>query len=311
MTGSATQSAEQSAEQFAGHFLPRKDVEDWGRDARLRIIGEIRERGLIERAWELDVDGYTVLSPEEAGTADIAPRVLEASLDFTERKHGWRPDLAGEDEHEGLIAPFGNVLPEIGVLGEDRVFEEALLNPVVLALMRYMLGESCALIHQSLFVKCPGPDHLPLHTDQDQTVGPSPLQNIAHVANANWALTDYTVENGAIAFVPGSHKLSRAPTRYEATDLTLFEPVEMKAGSVVVWHGNTWHGALRRSAPGVRVTLVEYFGRQHLAGANTSTVTQEMLDRNPPQFAELVRAQAQMQGLGETKFQAAKETLYG
>ena len=298
-------------DQFAGHFLPRRDVEDWGREARRRIIADIRERGLVERAWELDVDGYTVLSPGEAGTAEIAPRVLEASLDFIERKYGWRPDLAGEGEHEGLISPFGNVQPEIGVLGEGRVFEEALLNPAVLALMRYLLGESCALIHQSLFLKCPGPDHLPLHTDQDQTVGPSPLQTNAHVANANWALTDYTVENGAICFVPGSHKLARAPTRHEATDLSLFEPVEMKSGSVVIWHGNTWHGALRRTAPGVRATLVEYFGRQYLAGANTSTVTQEMLDRNPPQFAELVRTQAQMQGLGETKFQAAKETLYG
>ncbi|MDG2002578.1 MAG: phytanoyl-CoA dioxygenase family protein [Novosphingobium sp.] len=300
-----------STEQFADAFLPRKDVEEWGRDARRRIIDEIRERGLVERAWELDVDGYTVLSPEEAGTAEIAPQVLDASLDFTERKYGWRPDLDREGEREGLISPFGNVQPEIGVLGEGRVFEQALLNPVVLAMMRYLLGESCALIHQSLFLKCPGPDHLPLHTDQDQTVGPSPLQSYAQVANANWALTDYTVENGAICFVPGSHRLGRAPTRHEATDLSLFEPVEMKAGSVVIWHGNTWHGALRRSAPGVRATLVEYFGRQHLAGANTSTVTQEMLDRNPPQFAELLRTQAQMQGLGETKFQAAKETLYG
>lgn len=300
-----------AADQFAGHFLPRQDVEEWGRQARRRIIAEIRERDLVERAWELDVDGYTVLSPEEAGTAEMVSRLIEASLDSLERKYGWRPDLMGECEREGLISPFGNVQPEIGVLGEGRVFEEALLNPVVLALMHYLLGESCALIHQSLFVKCPGPDHLPLHTDQDQTVGPSPLQTNAHVANANWFLTDYTVDNGAIAFVPGSHKLCRAPTRHEATDLSLFEPVEAKAGSVVVWHGNTWHGALRRTAPGVRMTLVEYFGRQYLAGANTSTVTQEMLDRNPPQFAELVRTQAQMQGLGETKFQAAKETLYG
>jgi hypothetical protein len=300
-----------TAEHFAPHFLQRKDVEDWGREARRRVIDEIRARGLIERAWELDVDGYTVLSPEEAGTAEIAPRVLQASLDFVSRKYGWQPDLEGEGEHQGLISAFGNVQPEIGVLGEGREFEEALLNPVVLALIRYLLGESCALIHQSLFLKCPGPDHLPLHTDQDQTVGPSPLQLYAQVANANWALTDYTVDNGTIAFVPGSHKLCRAPTRHEATDLTLFEPVGAKAGSVVVWHGNTWHGAFRRSRPGVRATLVEYFGRQHLAGANTSTVTQEMLDRNPPLFAELVRTQSQMDGLGGTKFQAAKETLYG
>lgn len=298
-------------EQFADAFLPRRDVEEWGRRARARVIGEIRERALVERAWELDVDGYTVLSPQEAGTAEIAPRLLETSLDFIERKHGWRPDLAGEGEHEGLIAPFGNVLPEIGVLGEGRVFEEALLNPVVLALMRYLLGESCALIHQSLFLKCPGPDHLPLHTDQDQTCGASPLQSYAQVANANWFLTDYTVENGAIAFVPGSHRLCRAPTRHEATDLSLFVPVEAPAGSIVVWHGNTWHGAFRRTRPGVRATLVEYFGRWHLAGANTSTVTPEMLERNPPEFAELVRGQSQMEGLGSTKFQAAKETLYG
>jgi len=307
----ATAATNANAEQFAGHFLPRKDVEEWGREARRRIIGEIRERGLVERAWELDVDGYTVLSPEEADTAAITPRLLQASLDFTERKYGWRPDVAGEAEHQGLISPFGNVQPEIGVLGEGRVFEEALLNPVVLTLMRYLLGESCALIHQSLFLKCPGPDHLPLHTDQDQTCGASPLQHYAQVANANWFLTDYTVANGAIAFVPGSHKLCRAPTREEATDLSLFEPVEAPAGSVVVWHGNTWHGAFKRSSPGIRATLVEYFGRWHLAGANTSTVTQEMLDRNPPQFAELVRGQSQMQGLGDTKFQAAKETLYG
>lgn len=298
-------------EQFAPHFLPRREVEDWGREARQRIIDEIRRRNLVERAWELEVDGYTVLSPEEAGTAELAPRVLQASLDLAKRNYGWQPDLDYEGEHQGLISAFGNVQAEIGVLGEGRPFEEALLNPVVLSLIRYLLGESCALIHQSLFLKCPGPDHLPLHTDQDQTVGPSPLQLYAQVANANWALTDYTVENGAIAFAPGSHRLCRAPTRHEATDLSLFKPVEAKAGSVTVWHGNTWHGAFRRSRPGIRATLVEYFGRQHLAGANTSTVTQDMLARNPAQFAELVRDPARMAGIGETRFQAAKETLYG
>jgi hypothetical protein len=209
-------------DQFAPHFLPRKEVSDWGRDARRRIIDDIRERGLIERAWELEIDGFTVLSPSEAGAAEIAPRLLQSSLDLASRKYGWQPDLESEGEHQGLISAFGNVQPEIGVLGEGRVFEEALLNQPVLALIRYLLGESCALIHQSIFLKCPGPDHLPLHTDQDQTVGPSPLQSYAQVANANWALTDYTTENGTIAFVPGSHKLCRAPTRHEATDLSLF-----------------------------------------------------------------------------------------
>ena len=295
---------------FAEAFLPRREVEESGRESRRRIMAEIRRRGLVERAWELEVDGYTVLSPEQVGEGSGA-RLLEASLALAGRKYGRRPDLAHEAEHAGLISPFGNVQTEIGILGEDPVFEQALLNPPILALMRYLLGESCALIHQSLFLKSPGPDHLPLHTDQDQTAGTSPFPHYAQVANATWMLTDYTIAGGAICFVPGSHKLCRAPTRAEATDLSLFEPVEAPAGSVVVWHGNTWHGAFRRTTPGTRVSLVEYFGRWFLAGMNTSEITPEMLARNPPEFAHLVRPSAQMDGIGSVRFQAAKETLYG
>jgi hypothetical protein len=303
--------AQLAEERFAEAFIPRKEVEDAGRAARQRVIAEIRELGLVERAWELEVDGYTVVGPDQVGSREISPRLLDASLSLAERSFGHRPDLHRETERPDLVSPFGNVETNIGILGEGRVFEEALLNRPVLALVSYLLGESCTLVHQSLYIKSPGPDHLPLHTDQDQTGSPSPFAHFAQVANATWALTDYTVDNGAICFVPGSHKLCRAPTRHEATDISIFKPVEAEAGSVVIWHGNTWHGALRRAAPGVRVSIVEYFGRWFLAGANTSTVTAEMLARNPRRFAELVRSHASFDELGSIKLQAAKETLYG
>jgi hypothetical protein len=302
---------EMAEERFAEAFIPRKEVEDAGRAARQRIIAEIRELGLIERAWELEVDGYTVLGPDQADSRQLTPRLLEASLALAERSFGYRPDLHRAEAKPGLISPFGNVETNIGILSEGHVFEELLLNRPVLALIAYLLGESCTLVHQSLYLKSPGPDHLPLHTDQDQTGCPSPFPHYAQVANATWALTDYSVENGATCFVPGSHKLCRAPTRHEATDLSLFQPIEAEAGSVIIWHGNTWHGALRRSAPGVRVSIVEYFGRWFFAGANTSAITDEMLARNPPRFAELVRSHASFDQLGSIRLQAAKETLYG
>ena len=71
----------------------------------------------------------------------------------------------------------------------------AFLRPM-LALVDYLLGESCALIHQSLFVKRPGPHHLPLHTDQDQTTNSSPFLPHAQVANATWVLTDFDAAFG-------------------------------------------------------------------------------------------------------------------
>ncbi|RYD84716.1 MAG: hypothetical protein EOP61_39745, partial [Sphingomonadales bacterium] len=226
-------------------------------------------------------------------------------------KSGRRPDLAAAGEQADLLTAFGNVEAEIGILGEDPLFEQALLNRPTLALISYLLGESCALIHQSLFIKRPGPHHLPLHSDQDQTTNSSPFLPHAQVANATWALTDYDVANGTTCFVPGSHKLCRAPTRHEAADLSLFRPVEAPAGSIILWHGNTWHGAFRRTVPGVRVSIVQYFGRWYLAGANTSPISQAMLDRNPPRFAELVRGRVGYEDLGSIKVQAAKETLYG
>lgn len=301
-----------SEELFAPAFLPSREVMEEGMASRQRIIDAIRDRGLIERAWELDADGYTVLRPDEVGDGrDMAGRLLEACLALAERTSGRRPDLATEGAQADLLTAFGNVVAEIGILGEDRLFEQALLNPPMLALVDYLLGESCALIHQSLFIKRPGPHHLPLHTDQDQTTNSSPFLPHAQVANATWVLTDFNAANGTTCFVPGSHKLCRAPTAQEATDLSLFKPVEAEAGSIIIWHGNTWHGAFRRSVPGVRVSIVQYFGRWYLAGAETSPISQAMLDRNPPRFAQLVRGRQGYDGLGAIKLQAAKETLYG
>lgn len=301
-----------SEELFAPAFLPSREVMEEGMASRQRIIDAIREMGLIERAWELEADGYTVLRPDEVGDGKaIAVRLLEAALALAERKSGRRPDLATEGAQADLLTAFGNVEAEIGILGEDPAFEEALLNRPMLALIDYLLGESCALIHQSLFIKRPGPHHLPLHTDQDQTTNSSPFLPHAQVANATWVLTDFDAANGTTCFVPGSHKLCRAPTAQEATDLSLFRPVEADAGSIIIWHGNTWHGAFRRTVPGVRVSIVQYFGRWYLAGAETSPISQAMLDRNPPRFARLVRSRQGYEGLGAIKLQAAKETLYG
>jgi len=311
MPATVTDQVNDSNDSFAKAFIPTRDVEDAGRAARKRIMEDIRNFDLVERAWELEADGYTVLGPDEVGSRDFVAQLLDACLSLAERKFGYRPDLQHEEAKPDLISPFGNVESSIGILGEGEIFEQALLSKKVLALITYLLGESCVLIHQSLFLKRQGPHNLPLHTDQDQTYGCSPFPHYAQVANATWALTDYTIENGAICFVPGSHKLCRAPTRHEATDLTIFEPIEAKAGSVIIWHGNTWHGAFKRSAPGVRVSMVEYFGRWFFAGANTNVITPEMLKRNPQRFSDLVRGYSHLDDLGALKLQVAKETLFG
>ena len=274
---------------FAKHFMEDAASNAAAAESFARIIGDIRTLKLEAHAWELDSQGYTILTPDEVGDAGFAAKVRDVVLACGEKRAGRTLDIDGA-ALSGIDGPFGQVQLESSLLLDDPVFETVLMNAPTLALITYLLGESCILNHLSAMIKGPGPDHLPLHTDQNQSAGPPPFSSYAQVANATWALTDYTPENGSLCLVPGSHKLCRPPTSREATDLSLFQPVTAEAGSVIIWHGNTWHGAFRRTNPGFRVSLVSYFTRGYLRRFDElgDKISAEALQRNPPRFARLV-----------------------
>ena len=98
-------------------------------------------------------------------------------------------------------------------------------------------------------------------------------------------LTDYTRENGALCVWPGSHRFCQPVPEHltMAHDHEDIKLLEVPAGSVIVWHGSLWHGAVPRTADGQRVTLVlptvaTTYKRQELYWATT---TPEMIERNP------------------------------
>ena len=110
---------------------------------------------------------------------------------------------------------------------------------------------------------------------------------------ANYALVDYKRDHGAFAAVPGSNHFMRRPSRRKETDVyvnTRCVPLEMKTGSVVVTAGNTWHGAYERKVPGLRLNTAVVYCRSFIQTQEKirEGMTQEMLDRNPPRFADLV-----------------------
>lgn len=258
-----------------------------GGGAEERVFGEIRRLGLIENAWELDTRGFTVLTPEQLGAAGLAERLTARILDFSEERTGVRPDLDSGASHTHFLSKLGRTQMMKDILYFDPLFEQALMHPKLLALITYLVGESCVLDTMNAHVKAPGPEYLVLHSDTPQ---PTPLPPYAQVCNATWILSDYELDSGPTVFVPGSHRLCRWPYRDEAENLELGEPLLAKAGSVVIWHGNTWHGALPRTAPGLRISLILFFIRWYMKPqyGHAERVTQEMLDRNDARFATLM-----------------------
>jgi hypothetical protein len=258
------------------------------RDAEARVFAEIERLDLRRHVWELDTKGWTVIEPERAGPIAFAERLRDKVIEVNERVHGVNIDLHRGVSDPGRIMPFGEGVSVEGILFEDPIFEQAIVNEQAIALISYLLGESCMISSVGGIIKDQGSQHMELHVD---AVGmPSPLPHIPVVANATWALTDYSAENGSTCFVDGSHHLCRPPGPSEATELDLFMPITAPAGSIIVWGANVWHGAVPRTAPGVRVGLLCFYSRWFMYKGEadpTQRITPEMLARNNTRFRRL------------------------
>jgi ectoine hydroxylase-related dioxygenase (phytanoyl-CoA dioxygenase family) len=72
----------------------------------------------------------------------------------------------------------------------------------------------------------------------DQIFVPTPWPAEPQGANAAWCVDDFTADNGATCFVPGSHLLNRPP---DPDDNLRALPMEAPAGSLVVFESRIWH----------------------------------------------------------------------
>lgn len=236
----------------------------------------------------LDSEGLVVLPPEVTGVSMASiDRCSEALLRRFYEETGC--EITIEDGPLGELAWPHEVRPgflsnpdQVGfakLLACDRSFRDLTVNPIVDALIDHLMGrlppsrrhpagqKTRRFSSAQGLVKWQGESgyraSLGLHSDQGALgvfAPPRPYcraaGTTAFAANATWCLTDYTGEGGALAYVPGSHRIDSEPGPDAASEAIA---VEAPRGSAVVFHGATWHGAFPRLTPGVRLTYVAYY----------------------------------------------------
>ena len=231
----------------------------------------INELGLGKYIAELEVNGYTVVPPEVTG---VSPEQIKQLVDLLLKKSeelvgcpfsvegGPGSDL-DYGKYPGTLEQFSGVRPAQFQLMQlctfDRAFRDLAINPVAVALMEYLIEpKSTRFSSHNCFVKWKGEgygDSLGLHCDQGGV--PLPWGRISLNANTNWCLTDYTLEDGAFACVPGSHHRSSHPVMPGAVKEAV--PIECPKGSMIAFHGQLWHGAYPKQTDGLRLTISNYY----------------------------------------------------
>ena len=262
------------------------------------MLAPIRELGLERYVADLEHYGYTVIPPERVAPPEFVERMRDAVLRVAHERTGVEHalDRSGDARSYETFPIQSDRYLLYYLLFEDEVFEEWLENPVLAAVVDYIMGGQVQLSSMVSFVKWrdrnakPGDPATGLHSDSPGSPeGVLPLSH-SDVCNAALCLTDYTREDGCIAMVPASHRLGRVPLEGEGVDRAV--PAEGPTGSLIVWLGNTWHGAFPKLTEGLRLNVTSYHCHPALKTQERyqEAVPPEMLARRSERFRHLVGA---------------------
>jgi len=195
----------------------------------------------------LDEDGYVrlpgLMRPEQLDA-------LRARIDELFAEEG--EQAGGEFKQEPGARRLANLV------NKGAVFEEAIVNPRVLACAAHVLGPRFKL--SSLNARSTNPhsgECQPLHADSGAIADELGYS----VCNSIWLLDDFTPENGATRMVPGSHRWRQLPEADFYGPHPAQQLVLGKAGDVVVMNAHMWHGGTANRTSAARRAMHAYYTR--------------------------------------------------
>lgn len=267
------------------------EIGDWQTTEGLNnVMRTARELDIERNLLELEAFGFTVVEPYKAAPKAFVDRMRETVFSLIEAEDPAAVDINLQPEQSRPA--YGRQL--FHLLEKDDVFVDALLNPYTLTFGRYMMG--CTLRFYSAVAFFKSNQVGTTHLHNDSTGMPGPLPHYGNVCNISWVLTDYTEENGTFYMVPGSHRYCRYPTEVEQPQMMggslpndRGTAVTAPAGSLIVFHGNTWHGTFPKTSDGPRVHVANALCRNYVNPAeNCDDLADSTLEKSGPELARLI-----------------------
>ena len=215
----------------------------------LKIRSALDSEMLDRVEHDLREDGFhiieNVITPEEADEAREAVwKLVEADI------------ANGHDHSYG----DGKIRRVWALVGKAPIFRQFIQHPTVVAVWKRMLGEDVIASTFTANIVGPGAPAGGWHIDYPYWAMQAPFPSGSLTGQTVWMLDDFTVENGATACIPGSHKTLRRPELGEAEGLEMAVATAPK-GSIMFTNGAIWHQSRPNLTEAPRVGLLGMYNR--------------------------------------------------
>lgn len=184
----------------------------------------------------------------------------------------------------GILARAPSAVP---LIGHRRLMEiaDAILLPHCIA---YRIGSTTGI------EIWPGEGRQLLH--RDDAIYPIRMPGIEWQISTNWALTDFTGENGATRVIPGSHQWTEPRDHGEEEVVQAVMP----KGSVLVYLGSVLHGGGANATNRPRMGLVDTYSLGWLRQEENQylTIPRAVADALPEHIRRLMGYQGHGRMLG-------------
>jgi ectoine hydroxylase-related dioxygenase (phytanoyl-CoA dioxygenase family) len=213
-------------------------------------------------AQRLMADGYVVV------TGMMAPEDVQAARADLGRVLAATP--TGRNPFEGFSTQRVYAL-----FAKTRTFDRAAIDPLLEDVLTRVLGPHQLSAPVGIRI---GPGEAAQILHRDDSVYPVPEPHPPLVVNTMWPLDEFTAENGATRFIPGSHawEPGRKPTPDDPVEQAVISP-----GSAMFYLGSLWHGGGANQTGQPRLGVILEFAagwlrqqENHLLAVPRATVRQ-------------------------------------
>jgi ectoine hydroxylase-related dioxygenase (phytanoyl-CoA dioxygenase family) len=222
-------------------------------------------------AQRLIIDGYVIV------TGMMPNDEVQAARADLERVLAQTP--TGRNPFEGYSTQRVYAL-----FAKTRTFDKAATDPMLARVLDQIIGPHQLSAPVGIRIG-PGEKAQILH--RDDAIYPVPEPHPPLVVNTMWPLDEFTAENGATRFIPGSHRWE--PGRIPAPDDEVVQAV-MSPGSAMYYLGSLWHGGGANQTGDPRLGVILEFAAGWLRQQENHllAVPQAVVRELPQRLAELL-----------------------